>query len=155
MNPVVVGGLFALGAIWIWKTWTRVPRAFISFAAEDARARDLFVGQGRHRKTPWNLEDASLHEPFSERWKTQAREHIRRCDVVIQLIGKATHRADGAIWEVNCARDESVPVFGIWISQDGPHTRPSCFEKDDVIPWTWERIQARLETALKERRAQR
>lgn len=155
MNALVVGGLLALGAAWFWKTWTTPPRAFISFAVEDARARDLFVGQGRHRKTPWNLEDASLHEPFSDRWKTRAREHIRRCDVVIQLIGEGTHRAEGAIWEVNCARAENIPVFGVWISKGGPHRRPSCFERDDVIPWTWDGVQARLERALQDSRAAR
>ncbi len=77
-------------------------RAFISFAAEDERIRDLFVGQGKLTETPWEIADWSIHEPFTEKWKTQARERIRRTDVVIMLVGKNTWAAEGAIWEVNC-----------------------------------------------------
>jgi len=101
-------------------------RAFISFAAEDAWARDLFVGQGKHPDTPWEIADWSLHEPFTERWRTQTRPRIRRCDVVIQLVGKQTWKADGAIWEVNCAKEDGVPAFGIWISQTEHGAIPNC-----------------------------
>lgn len=153
MNPYLVvlsiGGIVAVVG---WLTREKPPRAFISFAVEDARIRDLFVGQARHKKVPWNFEDASLHEPFSEKWKTQARERINRCDVVIQLIGENTHRAEGAIWEVECARQENVSTFGVWISKDGPHKRPRCFGTDDVIPWTWGGVQTRLDKALETRR---
>ncbi len=51
-------------------------RAFISFAAEDDRIRDLFIGQGKLPDTPWNIADWSLHEPFSEKWKTQTRPRM-------------------------------------------------------------------------------
>lgn len=150
MNPYLV--VLGIGGIIVgigWLTREKPPRAFISFAVEDARVRDLFVGQAKHNKVPWNFEDASLHEPFSEKWKTQARERIKRSDVVIQLVGENTCRAEGAIWEVNCAREEKIPVFGVWISKNGSRKRPSCFEKDEVIPWTWEGVQTRLETVRK------
>jgi hypothetical protein len=43
-------------------------RAFISFAVEDARIRDLFAGQGKYSDTPWEIAVWSLHIPFSEKW---------------------------------------------------------------------------------------
>jgi hypothetical protein len=152
MNPyAVVLGIGGVIACIGWLMREKLPRAFISFAVEDARMRDLFVGQAKHKKVPWKFEDASIHEPFSERWKTQARERIKRSGVVIQLVGENTYRADGAIWEVKCARDEGIPTFGVWISKDGKHKVPSCFARDDVIAWSWDGVQGRLANAVKAR----
>src|SRR5690349_15101892 len=102
---------------------TKVP-TFISFAAEDARIRDLFVGQGRHPDTPWEIIDWSAHEPFGERWKTQMRPRIARCTVLVLLIGQNTYASEGALWEVSCARQEGLPTFGVWISKSSPAPLP-------------------------------
>jgi len=123
--------------------------AFISFAKEDERIRDLFVGQGKHPDTPWEITDFSLHEPFSERWKTQTRPRIARCKIVIQLVGKLTHKADGAIWEVNCGLEEKVPAFGVWISKDDHGPVPPCFEAKHIIEWTWAGIGQMMQHAKK------
>ena len=123
-------------------------RVFISFAAEDAWARDMFVGQSRHPDTPWEIVDLSLHEAFSERWKTQTRPRIKGCDVAIQLIGSETHLADGAIWEVECAKQEGVPAFGVWIDKSNKGRIPSCFATNDVIEWTWNGVARLVNQAL-------
>ena len=115
-------------------------RAFISFAAEDDRSRDLFVGQGKHPDTPWEIADWSIYEPFSEKWKTQMRPRIARCHVLIQLVGPQTYAAQGAIWEVNCAKEENVPAFGVWISKTARGPVPSCFAASSVIDWTWDGV---------------
>lgn len=116
------------------------PRAFISFAAEDARFRDLFVGQGKLDETPWEVADWSLHEPFTSSWKTQTRARIKRTHVLIMLVGAKTYLAEGAIWEVNCAREEEIPVFGVRISKKYPCPRPSCLKDLALIDWTWDGI---------------
>lgn len=126
-------------------------RVFISFAAEDSWARDLFVGQSRHPDTPWEIVDLSLHQPFSERWKTQTRPRIKGCDVVIQLISTTTYKADGAIWEVECAKQEGVPAFGIWIDKNRRGSTPSCFTSSDIIEWTWDGVGRRIARALRGR----
>jgi hypothetical protein len=122
-------------------------RAFISFAAEDAWARDLFIGQGKHTDTPWAIADWSLHEPFTERWKTQTRPRIRQCDVVIQLVGLETYKAEGAIWEVTCGMDEGLRAFGVWISKDKHGPIPSCFKANNIIDWTWVGVGDMIEKA--------
>lgn len=124
-------------------------RGFISFAAEDARIRDLFVGQGRHPDTPWEIADWSIHEPFGEKWKTQMRPRIKACHVLIQLVSPTTYLADGAIWEVNCAIDEGVPAFGVWISKDKKGPIPSCFKANNIIGWTWDGIADLIERAVR------
>jgi hypothetical protein len=123
-------------------------RTFISFAAEDARIRDLFVGQGRLPATPWEIVDLSLHEPFSDSWKTRTRPRIKGCDVVLQLVGMNTYRADGAIWEVECAKQEGVASFGVWISKTERGPIPSCFASNNVIDWTWEGVDNMIQQAL-------
>ncbi len=115
-------------------------RAFISFAVEDARIRDLFIGQGKHSDTPWEIADWSLHIPFSEKWKTQTRSRIKRCHAVIQLVGATTYLSHGAIWEVECAKQEAIPAFGVWISRPPRPPIPSCFKRNNIIPWTWNGI---------------
>jgi hypothetical protein len=117
----------------------KVP-AFISFAIEDERIRDLFVGQGRHSDTPWEIIDWSVYEPFDEQWKTKMRSRIKRCRVLILLVGKATYAAEGALWEVNCGLEEGVPAFGVWISKTDRGPTPSCFKAENVIDWTWEGV---------------
>ena len=126
-------------------------RVFISFAAEDSWARDLFVGQSRHPDTPWEIVDLSLHQPFSERWKTQTRPRIKGCDVVIQLISPSTYKADGVVREVECARQEGIPVFGVWIDKDKKGRFPGCFASSDVIEWTWDGVGRRIDLALRRR----
>ena len=122
-------------------------RAFISFAAEDARIRDLFVGQGKLKDTPWEIADWSVHVPFTEKWKTQARERIRRTDIVIMLVGKTTWLAEGAIWEVNCGGEEGKKAFGVHISKDDKGKIPSCFKGSNVIEWTWPGVAAMIKKA--------
>jgi hypothetical protein len=124
----------------------KIP-AFTSFAAEDARIRDLFVGQGRHPDTPWEIVDYSLHEPFSEKWKTQTRPRIARCKVVILLIGPTTFQAEGALWEVKCGFEEGVPCFGVWISQTNRGPLPQCLRPENVISWGWSDIGAMIRKA--------
>src|SRR4051812_22895826 len=109
----------------------KVP-AFVSFAAEDAQMRDLFIGQGKHPDTEWEIADWSLHEPFSEKWKTQTRPRISRCNAVIMLVGKETYLAEGAIWEVKCALEEGVPAFGVWISKTERGPVPPCLKSNNI-----------------------
>jgi hypothetical protein len=128
------------------------PRAFISFAAEDAQVRDLFVGQSRHPDTPWELADFSLHEPFENAWKTQTKPRITGCDVVIALIGKGTHQAHGALWEIETAKQLGVPVFGVHISKDDKGKLPGCMFGIPVIHWTWDGIANQIKKATRKSR---
>lgn len=122
-------------------------RTFISFSAEDDRIRDLFVNQGKHPDNPWSIADWSLHEPFSEKWKTQTRPRISTCNVAIQLVGLKTYQAEGAIWEIECAKQEGVPAFGVWISKTDRGPIPSCFKANNIIDWTWDGVAQMIRRA--------
>lgn len=124
----------------------KIP-TFISFAFEDIRMRDLFVGQSRHPDTPWDIVDHSAHEPFSEAWKSHMRKRIARSDVLIQLVGRDTHQAEGAIWEVQAALELGIPAFGIWVSREDRGPVPRCFRPEHVIDWDRESIGHMIRTS--------
>lgn len=117
-------------------------RVFISFAAEDQVYRDFLVGQARNEKSPFEFTDMSVKEPWSEKWKTNCRTKIKGCDAMITLVSKKTPKADGQLWEINCAKEERVPVRGIYVSEDQkPTTLPAEFQGVRVVNWTWDNIK--------------
>lgn len=134
MHPLV---LLAGGAgLLLWLFRDESPSAFISFAAEDATYRTYLVGQSKHPDSRFKIKDKSLHQPFSNAWKTQTRKIIRDSDMLILMIGSDTHRADGAIWEVEAALAEGVPVFGVHINKKPKGRVPACMRGQPVIAWT-------------------
>jgi hypothetical protein len=116
-------------------------RIFISFAIEDKNYRDLLVGQARNEKSPFEFVDMSVKEPWSDKWKTRCRTRIKGCDGVIALVSKNTLQAEGQLWEVKCAKEEDVPVCGVYVSTDNrPAKLPKEFEGVRVVNWTWNNI---------------
>jgi hypothetical protein len=115
------------------------PKIFISFAAEDIRARDFLVAQAKNHRTPFTFRDMSLGQPFDERWKTQCREKISECHGFIALLSKRTWRAAGARWEMLCAAQEGIPSLGIHIHKDEQGAKPPEL-KGRVVEWRWQTI---------------
>lgn len=116
-------------------------RIFVSFAVEDKTYRDFLVGQAKNEKSPFEFVDMSVKEPFDEKWKTNCRARIKGCDGVIALVSKKTANAEGALWEVSCAKEEKVPVRGIYCTKDNrPATLPTELSGVSVVDWTWANI---------------
>ncbi len=116
------------------------PRIFTSFAIEDKTMKDLFVGQAKHDKVPYEFVDMSVKQPWDTQWKTRCRTKIKGCDGVIALITKNLKRADGARWEINCAKEENISVLGVYMS--GCTIGDACSELNGIkkINWTWSGI---------------
>lgn len=112
-------------------------RLFVSFAAEDAYARDFLRGQAANDASPFEFVDMSVKSPFDENWKTQVRSRMKGCDGVIALLSRHTAQATGARWEMWCARDERKPLLGVQISKDDPGAIPPELIGSPVINWTW------------------
>jgi hypothetical protein len=122
-------------------------RIFISFAIEDEWYRTAVVGQSRNEKSPFEFVDMSVKEPWSEAWRTQCRSRIRGCDGVIALVSNSTKNATGELWEIKTAKEEGVPVRGMYISSDNrPSTLPAEFAGVSVVSWTWPNIRAFLDS---------
>lgn len=115
-------------------------RVFISFAIEDANAKDFLVGQAKNEKTPFEFVDMSVKEAWNDSWKTRCRTKIKSCDGVIALLSKKTYNADGAKWEMKCAVEEGIPTIGVHISKDDKGAIPAELTGKKVIEWTWDGI---------------
>ena len=112
-------------------------RVFTSSAAEDAWVRDLFVEQGQPPETPWEISDLSVHESFIERW-TEMRTRINGYDLAAQIIGFRIHSTEGALWEVECAKQEGVLAFRVWGDKDKRDRVPSFLAANNVVEGTWD-----------------
>ena len=70
----------------------------------------------------------------------RCRTRIRGCDGVIVLITKNLKTADGALWEIRCAREEYKPILGVYMSGCGPSDAPTELDGIRKVNWTWEAI---------------
>lgn len=116
-------------------------RVFVAFAIEDETLRTFLVGQARNEKSPFEFVDMSVKEPWSEEWKTKCRTRIKGCDGMIALVSKKLAGATGALWEIRCAKEEKVPVLGIYTTKDDrPWSLPTELSGVSVVDWTWVNI---------------
>lgn len=88
-----------------------MARVFVSFAVEDTDLRNLLFGQKQNPRSPIEFVDYSVKEPWSEAWKTNCRDRIRRCSGMIGIITLNTPKADGQLWELKCAIGEGIPLL--------------------------------------------
>ena len=122
-------------------------RVMISFAIEDKWARDYLVGQGRNDKTPFDFIDMSVKEPWDEKWKTNCRTRIKGCHGLIALITKNTAKAEGQLWEIQCARDEKIRLVGMYPKkEDRPTSLPAVLNGVKIIEWDWSDINAFIDS---------
>lgn len=91
---------------------------FIAFAIEDERQRDFLKGQSLSPRAPYEFVDMSVKEPYDTEWKERVRTRIRRSHGVIVLVSKNSLTSSGQKWEIQCAKDESKPIRGIWAYAD-------------------------------------
>lgn len=120
-----------------------MKRIFISFAIEDENLRDLLKGQARNQNSPFEFVDMSVKEPWDSKWKTNCRIRIKGCDGVISIITKNTKNANGQIWEMKCAKEEGIPIIGIYGNND--HSGISIPDECGyikLVDWTWSNISS-------------
>ncbi|HEX7961974.1 MAG TPA: hypothetical protein VF493_18795 [Terriglobales bacterium] len=116
-------------------------RVFIIFAIEDKKFRDLLSGQSKNPNSPFEFVDMSAKEPWDKDWKTNCRIRIKGCDGVIAFISKNTSKAEGALWEMKCAKEENIPLFGVYCyPDDRPSILPDILTGVKVIDWSWDGV---------------
>ena len=116
-------------------------KVFISFAIEDKNIRDLLVGQSRNKNIPFEFVDMSVKEPWSNAWKTQCRDRIKGCHGVIALISKNTLKADGAVWEIKCAKDNKIPIKAMYAYKDAKGCKiPDELKGMHIYKWSWNNL---------------
>jgi hypothetical protein len=129
------------------------PRAFISFDFDNNKTeKDLFMGQAYNSRTPFNIEDWSsrTHLPQKE-WEDLIKGKIKKCNMLIVLAGKKTSSASGVEKEISFAKDNDVPVFGVYVGGAGSATAlPDGLKRYRTIAWEWDEIADWIDQCMKE-----
>jgi len=116
-------------------------KIFISFAIEDSKYRDFLVKQARNEKSPFSFIDMSVKKPWNENeWKTRCRAKIKKCDGMIVLLSKRTWHSSGSRWEIECAKEEGIPIIGMHIKKKNKGAIPPELKGSKVIEWSWDNL---------------
>lgn len=129
------------------------PRAFISFDFENnIEEKHLFVGQAKNSRTPFNIEDWSSKAHLPQRqWENLINEKIRKCNLTIVLVGKKTSTASGVLKEIQFAKSNNVPVFGVYVRAASIITElPIGLARSRTIAWAWDDISIRITQCMGE-----
>jgi hypothetical protein len=119
------------------------PRAFISFDVDNnSTQKMLFAGQAYHSKTPFSHEDWSAKSPMPQhQWEAIVKDKINRTHFLIVLVGRHMATATGVVKEIEMARSQNVPIFGVYVDDANTlSTLPAGLARNRVIPWTWDGI---------------
>lgn len=121
---------------------TEKKRVFISFDFDnDQFLRDSLVGQAKNNGSPFDMEDWSVKEPWNQsEWKEKCLTKIKRCDLVIVMVGEKTSKCSGVIAEIGMAKEAGVPVVGIRGYKDKDCPQPDGLE--GYYRWTWDNVKS-------------
>ena len=112
----------------------------------------LFAGQAKNSKTPFNISDWSSKSSLPQsQWEKLVDEKINKCNLVIVLVGKTMASATGVAKELSFAKDNDVPVFGVYV--DGANTTsnlPKGLPRNRTISWNWEKISDAIDQMMSE-----
>lgn len=119
-------------------------KVFVSFDFDNDRVlKDFVLGQARLADSPFEVVDHSLKEAAPERdWPVKARAAIKRSDLVLVMVGRQTHRAQGVLREVAMAREEGVPIVQIIGYKDGDYT--AVPNAGRLYAWNWDNLKRLL-----------
>ena len=109
---------------------------FVAFAIEDERIRDLIKGQSLNTDSPFEYIDMSVKEAYDQEWKKRVRTRILRSDGVLAIISENSLSSSGQKWEIQCAKEEKIPLRGIWAYKNDRTNIPGV----NTMVWTWDNI---------------
>jgi hypothetical protein len=82
----------------------------------------------------------SVKQPWDSQWKMHCRTRIKGCDGLIAIVTSNTRNASGQIWEIKCAKEENVPVIGIYGNNSHAGSISSECGYVRILDWTWTNI---------------
>jgi hypothetical protein len=129
------------------------PRAFISFDFDhNETEKVLFAGQAKNSKTPFSIQDWSSKSSLPQtQWEQIVKEKINKCNMLIVLVGKSMASASGVAKELSMAKDQNVPIFGVYVGgADSSSNLPSGLQRNRTIAWDWDKIASAVDQMMGE-----
>ena len=129
------------------------PRAFISFDFDHNESeKNLFIGQSKNSNTPFSIEDWSSKSSLPQtKWESIIKDKINKCNMLIVLSGKTMASATGVSKEISMAKEQNVPVFGIYVGgANESNNLPNGLQRNRTISWNWESIAQAINQIMSE-----
>lgn len=130
------------------------PRAFLSFDFDhNLTEKNLFAGQAKtDSPTPFTVEDWSSKSSLPEKeWEEEIKKKINKTNMCIVLVGKYMASATGVAKEISMAKEQNVPVFGVYVGgADANSTLPTGLSRSRTVAWNWEKIAKMVDQAMTE-----
>ena len=100
-------------------------------------------GESRHAIRDYSLKE--VHPPEDDSWIKEAENQIRRCAIVIVVVGEDTHNAPGVKEEVKMANRLRKTIFQI---QPQKQNYGGLDNAGELIPWKWDKIDDKIDELL-------
>jgi hypothetical protein len=130
------------------------PRAFLSFDYDhDVSSKNLFAGQAKSDSpSPFVVEDWSSKSSLPEKeWEAEIETKIKKCNMLIVLVGKSMSSASGVEKEIVFAKLLSVPTFGVYVDGAGVDSAlPIGLTRNRTIMWTWPNVAGAVDQMMGE-----
>jgi len=126
-------------------------RAFISFDFDhNETEKNLFVGQSKNSRTPFSIQDWSAKSSMPQNeWEDMVEEKIKKCNMVIVLVGNYMASSTGVKKEIKMANNNNVPVFGVYVDDaNSASNLPDGLSRSSVISWNWNRIADKIDEMM-------
>jgi hypothetical protein len=111
-------------------------RVSIAFAGEDRYYRDLLKGHSLNTKSPIEYTDLCMKEPWESNWKQKGPTRIKGCHGVIAMLSHNSQRATDPMWEIACAKQERIPLTGVYIYASDDESSPPEMNDVKKVLWT-------------------
>ncbi|HTS26446.1 MAG TPA: hypothetical protein VMH81_11275 [Bryobacteraceae bacterium] len=125
---------------------TRTVRAFLVYAEEDYRFKDLLINQARSAKLAVEFTDMPNKQPWVPRWKTACRSRMFDSDGAIVFISTKTKQGAGVQFELECLDEIRIPVLGVYVDKCERSATPEELQGSQLIDWNWALISGFLQS---------
>ena len=128
-------------------------RAFISFDFDHNEKQKLyFIGQSKNSRTPFSVQDWSAKSAMPQsQWEQIVEDKIKRCNMVIVLVGRNMSSAIGVRKEVEMAARNNVPVFGVYVDDANYLSNlPIGLARSRVVNWQWDKIAEKIDQMMEQ-----
>lgn len=128
------------------------PRAFVSFDFDhNLSEKNLFAGQAKaDSPTPFAVQDWSSKSSLSQAtWEAEIKKKIGSTDMCIVLVGKYMASAGGVAKEIRMAKEQGVPVFGVYVAgANSTSNLPNGLPRTQTVPWDWNKVAAMVDQCV-------
>jgi len=129
------------------------PKAFISFDYEtNSNEKAQFLDVLKNANIQLVIDGCSSKPTLPDnQWNNVVSDKINYCNMLVVLVGKTTANIKGVANEIKAAREQGVPVFGVFIHGASSATAlPQGLDSTRIVKPEGADIAAQIKKVMKE-----